>query len=127
MRIGSIVIACYQFDEMLALWQEALDYFPREPAKGGWVVLRDPDGKMPNLSLNQVSRKNSERRSRLHLDLYTNNREAEVERLVKVGANRYPWRYRQGADFVVLEDPDGNLFYVVQVNREISPKPRIKK
>lgn len=127
MRIGSIVIACYQFDEMLAFWQEALHYVRREPAKGGWVVLRDPDGKMPNLSLNQVPRKNSGRRSRLHLDLYTNNREAEVERLVKVGANRYPWRYRQDADFVVLEDPDGNLFCVVQVNREISPKPRIKK
>lgn len=127
MRIGSIVIACYQFDEMLAFWQESLHYVPREPAKGGWVVLRDPDGKMPNLSLNQVPRKNSGRRSRLHLDLYTNNREAEVERLVKVGANRYPWRYRQDADFVVLEDPDGNLFCVVQVNREISPKPRIKK
>ncbi|HEY7079464.1 MAG TPA: VOC family protein [Nitrososphaeraceae archaeon] len=127
MRIGSIVIACYQFDEMLAFWQEALHYVPREPAKGGWVVLRDPDGKMPNLSLNQVPRKNSGRRSRLHLDLYTNNREAEVERLVKVGGNRYPWRYRQDADFVVLEDPDGNLFCVVQVDREISPKPRIKK
>jgi len=26
------------------------------------------------------------------------------------------WRYRPGADFVVLEDPDGNLFCVVQID-----------
>jgi hypothetical protein len=63
---------------MLAFWQEALHYAPREPAKGGWMVLRDPDGRGPNVSLNQVPRKNSVR-SRLHLDLYTNNRESEVE------------------------------------------------
>ena len=39
---------------------------------------------------------------------------AEVERLISIGAVRYPWRYRPGSDFVVLEDPDGNLFCVVQ-------------
>ena len=43
------------------------------------------------------------------------NREGEVERLVKVGATRYPWRYKLSDDFVVLEDPHGNLFCVVEV------------
>jgi len=57
----------------------------------------------------------SQPKGSLHLDLYTNNREGEVERLIKVGASRYPWRYKPGDDFVVLEDPDGNLFCVVQV------------
>jgi hypothetical protein len=37
-----------------------------------------------------------------------------LERPVALDAQRYPWRYRPGADFVVLEDPDGNLFCVVQ-------------
>jgi catechol 2,3-dioxygenase-like lactoylglutathione lyase family enzyme len=113
MRIGSIVIACNQFEKMLMFWREALHYVPREPAKSGWVVLTDPNGKGPNVSLNQVQKPRAAR-SRLHLDLYTNDREAEVERLLKIGATRYPWRYRPGADFVVLEDPDGNLFCVVQ-------------
>lgn len=114
MKIGSIVVHCYEFDRMLAFWQEALHYVPREPAKSGWVVLRDPKGKGPNLSLNKTSEKRSGKRSRLHLDLYTTNREVEVERLLTIGATRYPWRYRPGSDFVVLEDPDGNLFCVVQ-------------
>ena len=114
MRIGSIVIACVEFDRMLAFWQEALHYVPREPAKGGWVVLRDPNGRAPNVSLNQVSTRPLAK-SRLHLDLYTRDQEAEVERLVELGAMRYPWRYPPGADYVVLQDPDGNLFCVVQI------------
>jgi catechol 2,3-dioxygenase-like lactoylglutathione lyase family enzyme len=115
MKIGSIVINCYEFDKMLAFWQQALRYVPRAPAKGGWVVLRNPEGSGPNVSLNQVSEKRSGKRSRLHLDLYTSEREREVERLTAIGAARYPWRYRPGSDFVVLEDPDGNLFCVVQI------------
>ncbi len=115
MKIGSIVIRCYEFDKMLAFWLEALHYVTREPAKGRWVILRDPAGRGPNVSLQQVSEKRSGKRSRLHLDLYTNNREDEVERLIKIGATRYPWRYKPHDDFIVLEDPDGNLFCVVQV------------
>ena len=125
MRIGSIVIRCCEFDKMLAFWQEALRYVPREPPKGSWVVLRDPEGRGPNISLQRVPERRTGRRSRLHLDLYTHHQEEEVERLVRLGARRYPWRYKPGADFVVLEDPDGNLFCVVQLPAEApAPSPK---
>jgi len=113
MRVGSIVIHCHEFDRMMQFWRDALHYVPRAPASGGWVVLLDPSGRGPNLSL-QARERPAGRRSWLHLDLYTDDRDGEVERLVEIGARRYPWRYRKGADFVVLEDPDGNLFCVVQ-------------
>ena len=112
--IGAIVIHCHEFDRMHTFWQSALHYVPRAPANNGWVVLRDPEGRGPNLSL-QARDRRSERRSWLHLDLYTDDQKSEVERLVGLGATRYPWRYRPNADFVVLEDPDGNLFCVVQL------------
>lgn len=115
LKIGSIVIRCYEFDRMLAFWQEALHYAPRRPAQGGWVVLCDPQGKGPNLSPDQYPEKRTGKRSRLHLDLYTQDQKSEVERLVGLGAKRYPWRYKPQDDFVVLEDPDGNLFCVVQL------------
>jgi hypothetical protein len=70
------------------------------------------------VSLDQISNRRTGKRSRLHLDLYTTDQEGEVDRLVKIGAKRYPWRYRSDDDFVVLEDPDGNLFCVVQVPTE---------
>ncbi len=113
LRIGSIVIDCLNFDKMLAFWQEALHYVPREPAEGGWVVLRDPEGRGPNVSLNQVS-KRLVGRNWLHFDLYTNDREGEVKRLLMLGAKRHRQTYEPGDDFRVLEDPDGNLFCVVQ-------------
>ena len=114
MRIGSIVIHCHEFDRMVTFWQNALHYVPRRPAKDGWVVLRDPDGKGPNLSF-QLREKRRPRRNWMHLDLYTKEQEEEVNRLLQLGARRYPWRYRPGSDFVVLEDPDGNLFCLVQL------------
>jgi hypothetical protein len=117
-RIGSIVIHCHEFERMLEFWQGALHYVPREPASGGWVVLRDPKGHGPNLSL-QARNRRSERRSWLHLDLYTIARDQEVERLLQLGARRYPWRYKPQDDFVVLEDPDGNLFCVVQKSEKV--------
>jgi catechol 2,3-dioxygenase-like lactoylglutathione lyase family enzyme len=114
-KIGSIVIRCHEFDKMLAFWQEALHYVPRRPPEGGWVVLRDPKGRGPNVSLDQVPERRAGKRSRLHLDLYTHRQEEEVERLVSLGATRYPWRYKPDDDFVVLKDPDDNLFCVIQV------------
>ena len=116
-RIGSIVIHCHQFERMLEFWQSALHYVPREPAAGGWVVLRDPQGKGPNLSL-QARNRRAARRNWLHLDLYTAARDGEVQRLVGLGAKRYSWRYKRHDDFVVLEDPDGNLFCVVQKSEQ---------
>ena len=113
-RIGSIVIRCRELEKMLRFWQEALHYVPKEPPKGGWVILRDPSGRGPNVSLDHVDEKRVGRRSRLHLDLYTEDQAREVERLVGLGATRYPWRYEPGADFVVLADPDDNLFCVIQ-------------
>ena len=115
MRIGSIVITCYEFDKMLAFWKEALHYVTRGPPEGGFVILRDPKRKGPNISLDKHPEKRSGKRSRLHLDLYTHDQESEVERLVRLGATRYPWRYKPNDDFVVLEDPDGNLFCVIQI------------
>ena len=60
----------------------------------------------------------------MHVDLYTANQEGEVERLIELGATRYPWRYRPQADFVVLEDPDGHLFCVVPGPRKA---PAVKR
>ena len=54
----------------------------------------------------------------MHLDLYTNDQQGEVERLIEIGATRYPRTYSPDEDFIVLEDPDGNRFCVVQVTSE---------
>ena len=83
------------------------------PTGAGWFfVTHSEEGRTFPC---RVSESRSGKRSRLHLDLYATDRKGEVERLVMIGATRYPWRYKPHDDFVVLEDPDGNLFCVVQV------------
>jgi GNAT superfamily N-acetyltransferase len=52
-----------------------------------------------------------------HLDLWVDRTasdlEAEVERLIALGATRVEWSYPEDADFVVLADTEGNLFCVI--------------
>ncbi|HUK27923.1 MAG TPA: VOC family protein [Candidatus Acidoferrales bacterium] len=124
LKIGSVVIDCINFDKMLAFWKETLHYQYRTEKQladilnEGWVVLRDPAGRNTNVSLNRVQP--SEKltgRNWLHFDLYTRNQKAEVERLLKLGAIRHPQEYDPEDDFVVLEDPDGNLFCVVDTTK----------
>ena len=113
MRIGSVVIHCHDFDRMVSFWSKALGYVQREPPRGGWVVLTDPTLRGPNLSF-QARDQPRAGRNWMHLDLYTSERNKEVDRLLSLGAKRYPWRSVSAVDFVVLEDPEGNLFCVVQ-------------
>ena len=117
LRIGSIVIRCYDYDRMVEFWQAALRYeIVHADPNGGFVILGDPAGDGPNVSIDQAPVRRTGKRGWIHVDLYTTRQSVEVDRLVGLGATRYPWRYQPGADFVVLEDPDGNLFCVVQTD-----------
>jgi len=109
-RIGSIVMNCNDFTRMMTFWQEALRYAPGNPPAPGdpFIILRDPAGKQPNVSIDQ----GEPERNPLHLDLYTGDQEGEVKRLLDLGATQFRPR-EPGEDFVVLEDPEGNLFCVV--------------
>ncbi len=102
---------------MLSFWREALHYVPGMSIQDGFVVLRDPKGQDPNMSIDKAlegENLGSTKRPRLHLDLYADNQKDEVTRLFGIGANRHQQTYGPEDDFIVLEDPDGNLFCVVQ-------------
>ena len=111
MRIGSIVIDCRDFHKMSTFWREALRYVPRYPPEEGWVILRDPADRSPNVSLNLDLEKRPSP-GPIHLDLYTDDRQAEVKRLLSLGATRHR-PPEPDEDFAVLADPEGNLFCIV--------------
>jgi len=110
--VGSVVIDCNDFQRMLAFWQEALRYVPREPPEEHWVVLRDPRGEHVNISLQRVPEPRAGK-NRLHLDLYAANQADEVRRLLDLGATRMQRDSSPDEDFVTLEDPEGNVFDVI--------------
>ena len=115
MKVGSIVIDCNDFERMSAFWAEALSYRSREEPEGGFVVLRDPEGNNVNVSLQKVPERSTEK-NRLHFDLYSIDQASEVERLLGIGATLHPREPEPAEDFVVLADPEGNLFCVIDVS-----------
>ncbi len=122
LRIGSVVINCKDFDKTVRFWQEALHYAPRRPADEDFVILKDPSGGSPNVSV-QATEELKFGKNRMHLDLYATDQRAEVERLVKLGATVHR-PAQEGEDFVVMADPEGKLFCVVQLSRPSDDKSK---
>ncbi|WP_216319636.1 VOC family protein [Deinococcus aestuarii] len=111
LRIGSIVWGVRDVPRAILFWTRALDYRLRNEPDEDWAVLVPREGPGVQLALDLVD---SEKARRHHLDLYAEDQAAEVERLLALGATRVDWRYEPEADYVVLADPDGNRFCVVQ-------------
>ena len=115
-RIGSIVLRVDDLQRQADFWEKALGY-ERVELDHDFVLLRPKDGAGPNLSLDRV-RSTLQIPPRLHLDLYTEDQAGEVERLKTLGATEVHWDKRPpDADYVILADPEGNRFCVVDISR----------
>jgi len=113
-RIGSIVFRVSNLELMADFWCAALDLIPREDGSGDFRLLRPRTGPGPNISLDAHY---SERTlpPRIHLDLYADDQIQEVERLITLGARKIDWENQPViSDYVILEDPEGNRFCVIQ-------------
>ncbi|MET3952738.1 VOC family protein [Arthrobacter sp. UYEF36] len=118
LRIGSIVIRVDNLERQMGFWQAALGYVPRHDPSGDFVILQPPDGVGTCISLDRVPA-TLQIPPRLHLDLYTDQQDAEVQRLLALGATRVEWNKRPAdADYVILADPEGNRFCVVDTAQQ---------
>ena len=117
LRVGSIVIRVDNLPRQTAFWSAALDYVPRDdPNEGDFVLMRPRDGVGPNLSLDRV-RSEVHIPPRIHLDLYAEDQAGEVERLKALGATEVHWDKKPpDADYIILADPEGNRFCVVDAS-----------
>jgi catechol 2,3-dioxygenase-like lactoylglutathione lyase family enzyme len=120
LRLGFPVVGVVDIDRAVRFWTAALELVDSDEWRSEeWRTLCHVDGRGWALGL-QRSDSPVEARPRVHLDLVTETayeQQAEVERLVRLGARRVDWDlYPQDPDFVVLADPDGNIFCVVDLS-----------
>lgn len=99
LRLGGVVLNVSDVSRSAEFWRAALDY----SNVGREELLKPPTtSQAPIVLLDEDAR--------THLDLWVDSAaesDAEVERLLSLGARRVD------ADFVVLADPGGTLFCVV--------------
>jgi catechol 2,3-dioxygenase-like lactoylglutathione lyase family enzyme len=119
---GVVVLGVTDAVRAAEFWSAALGYRLREDGFGGWAkVLVPPDGAGTPIAL-QLSQTPPQDYPRLHFDLHATDageQETEAARLVSLGARRVDWdSYPEDPDFVVLEDPEGNRFCIVDLSHE---------
>jgi predicted enzyme related to lactoylglutathione lyase len=90
-------------------WARALDGQVNPIAPPFFVVVSRSEG--PGLAFQQVADP-TPGKNKVHLDFSTDDVEAEVARLVGLGATRVDVGQRD-VDWVVLADPEGNEFCVL--------------
>ena len=111
-RLSGFIIDCDtdDLDAAAAFWGAALGAPPRQhtdPAESLYVHLEVAKGE-PYVEVQKVSHP-----SRVHIDIESDDIEAEVDRLEKLGARRVA----DIRNWVVMEAPTGQRFCVVPVVR----------
>jgi predicted enzyme related to lactoylglutathione lyase len=111
--LRNITVDCDDVEGQARFWAAVLDrkvgdgssaYFAGldagQPGEPRWLFLKVPEAKTA--------------KNRLHVDLTAADRDAEVERLVGLGATKVAEHDEYGVSWVVLTDPEGNEFCVAQ-------------
>ena len=109
------MIDCSDLARSADFWARVLGYVFEGPAVGTYQGLIPADGQGVAILLQRVPER-KDGKNRLHLDLRTQDLDAEVRRVVGIGASlltsqpaqEYGWRWH------ILGDPDGNEFCVIQ-------------
>ncbi len=115
-RISELVLDCRDPDGLAAFWCEVLGYV--EPRGTGTISrsgLRRGSGLQPTLVLSRTDEPKASKLP-LHLDVNATDRDqdAELERLLALGARPADVGQTGEESWVVLQDPEGNEFCLLR-------------
>ena len=114
-RLCHFVIDVPDLDRGVWFWSAALNATEEplpEQSRHIYRRLRLPDSEIRILLQKTSDEKTA--KERMHLDLESDDVEAEVRRLEALGATRWDHQAERGFEFWVLRDPWGNEFCVLQ-------------
>jgi predicted enzyme related to lactoylglutathione lyase len=126
-HIWNVTFACAEPRELGRFWAVALGWPDEdidesifrtfraagvgEPDISGFHVVKAPNGGRPRFYFHRREKSRPESYP-MHLDFATDDREAEVERLVQAGATVVETKQGTNVTFTILRDPEGNPFCV---------------
>jgi len=109
-RWCTVVVDAMDPNRLARWWAEVLDFRLLREAAGEVVIGRDDS---PRLLFTRVPNVKADR-SRLHIELDPDDRDAEMERLLDMGARHVDMgQVGRAAAWIVLADPEGNEFCVL--------------
>ncbi|CAL9563032.1 VOC family protein [Streptomyces sp. enrichment culture] len=123
-RISELVIDCADAERLAAFWSEVLGYVELGREDDGSIEIGPPGtgfgGPLPTLVLSPSSAPRTGK-LRLHIDASPTDRDqdAELERLLALGARTVDVGQTGDEDWHVLADPEGNEFCLL--HRRIPP------
>jgi predicted enzyme related to lactoylglutathione lyase len=113
LRLRHITFACAEPRRLAEFWSGVLGYEPQERGES-WAAV-DMDGGGPELFF-KLSPKSPTIELPVHLDVNVPDREAAVERLVRLGAKIVVTKTQEAGElketWTVMRDPEGNGFCV---------------
>ena len=117
-RIGELVLACRDPEVLARFWCEVLDFVVLDRAGDGSVEIGPREGfggPQPTIILSPTEEP-AKGKSRLHVDLNATDRDqdAELERLLKLGARPADIGQTGEEPWHVLADPEGNEFCLLK-------------
>ncbi|MGK5640352.1 VOC family protein [Streptomyces sp. URMC 126] len=118
-RISELVIDAVDPERLAAFWSEVLGYAEIEREDDGSIMIGPPEagfgGPQPTLVISPTSDPRP-KKLRLHLDVSPTDRDqdAELERLLALGARRADVGQSGTESWHVLADPEGNEFCLLR-------------
>jgi hypothetical protein len=117
LRLQNVSFDCHDPQGIAAFWAEALGWRVTF-ADADEVTLEPPagspdEGAVPDFEFLLVP-EDKVVKNRLHLDLRPSDQDAEVQRLIGLGASRIDIGQSPECTWVVLADPEGNEFCVLR-------------
>jgi len=115
-RIQCVVIDAGDCERLARFWSQALGWRITYQSANEWAI-EPPDGTpqvdvAPDILFVKVPEAKTVK-NRLHLDLRPRDQEAQVNRLIELGASRVNIGQPDDASWVVMADPEGNEFCVL--------------
>ena len=117
-RISELVLDCRDPEELARFWCEVLDFVVLDREADGSLEIGPAGGfggPQPTIILSRTD-KPEPSKPRLHIDVSASDRdqEAEVERLLRLGARPVDIGQTGEESWHVLADPEGNAFCLLK-------------